>query len=113
MADRAKEHNHIVDAACEHAADQNPQQPWHITELRGKHRSKQRTGRGNGGKVVPEEHVLICGDIVLSVRITHSGRLTGFIDIENFLSDEQTIEAVCDRKNAESGENNRYSVHAG
>ena len=100
-------------AAGKHTTDQNPQKTGHIAELCGKHRSKQRTRRSNSGEMVTEKDVLVGGDVVLTVRVAYSRSLTGFIDIENFLGDEQTVETVSYRKDAESGENDGYSVNAG
>ena len=88
MAHGHEEHDHVVHAARENGADQNPQQAGQIAELRGKHGPEQGTGRGNGGEVMAEEHVLIGLDIVLTVGVLHGGGDAVGVNVEHLGGDE-------------------------
>ena len=97
-------------AAGEHTADQNPQQTGQITELRSKHRTEQRTGSGNGGKVMTEQHELIGLDIVLTVSVLHSGGHAVGIHVEHLGCNKQAVETISDCKNAERCKDDRYGI---
>ena len=113
LAHRAEEHDHVVHAAREHAADQNPEKSGHVAELRRENRPEQGARCGDGREMVSEENVLVRRHVVLTVGVFHGGGLTGFIDVEHLGRDEQTVEAVCDRKDAQGGKDNGQRVDAG
>ena len=113
VAHRAEEHDHVVHAAREHAADQNPEKSGHVAELCRQHRPEQRARCGDGREMVSEKNVLVRRHVVLTVGVFHGGGLTGFIDVEHLGRDEQTVEAVCDRKDAQGGKDNGQRVDAG
>ena len=46
---------HVLDAAADDGADQDPQRAGQIAELRGERRADQRAGAGDGGEVVAED----------------------------------------------------------
>lgn len=113
VANRAEEHHHVVHAAGEHAADQDPEEPRHIAELRSENGPEKRTCGRDGGEVVPEEHVLVGRHEVLAVIVFDGGRFARGVDIEDFLSDEKPVEAIGDGEYAESRKDDRKRIHAG
>ena len=111
VANRAEKHDHVVHAASEHAANQDPEQTRQIAELRCQHRTEQRTGSRNGGKVMPEEHVFISGDVVFAVLKAVCRGFARRIDVEHLLRHPQTVETVCDGKDAQRRKYDGDCIH--
>jgi len=89
-----------MDRAGHHAADQNPQRARKVAELRGQNRAKQRAGRGDRGEVMPEQNIFVRLDVVVTV-VDRNGRCDAvLVQFHHLVGEKQTIEAVCNRKNA-------------
>ena len=110
VAHGAEEHDHVVHAACEHAADQNPEQARHVAELRCENWAEKRAGCRNGCEMVAKEHVLVGRDIVLPVAVLDGRRLAGFIEAEDLGRNEETVEAVSNGKDTERGKDDCQCV---
>ena len=54
-AGRHEQDGHVLHAAAEHGADQQPQRAGQVAELHGQGGAHQRAGAGNGGEVVAEQ----------------------------------------------------------
>ncbi len=111
VAHRAEQHDHVVHAAREHAADENPEQAGHVAELRGQHGSEQGAGCRDGGEMVPEEHVLVGIHIVVAVGVLDGRRHTGVIQVQHLVCNEQAVKTIPYRKDTQGCENHRKSVH--
>ena len=111
MPHRGEQHDHIVHAAREHAADENPEQAGHVAELGGQHGSEQGAGGGDGGEMVPEEHVLVGIHIVVAVGVLDGRRHTGVIQVQHLVCNEQAVKTIPYRKDTQGCENHRKSVH--
>ena len=111
MPHRGEQHDHIVHAAREHAADENPEQAGHVAELGGQHGSEQGAGCGDGGEMVPEEHVLVGIHIVVAVGVLDGRRHTGVIQVQHLVCNEQAVKTIPYRKDTQGCENHRKSVH--
>ena len=71
---RQEQHRHVLHAAAEHGADENPQRARQIAELRGQRGTDQRTRAGNGGEVMAEHHPAIGRHEVAAVVEPHRWR---------------------------------------
>ena len=85
-----------MDAAGHHAADQDPESARHITELGGDDRAKQRTGRGDGRKVVSEQDVFVGLDVVVTVVDGFGGCCTVFAQVHDLVGQVQAVDPVRD-----------------
>ena len=94
MPHRGEQHDHIVHAAREYAADENPEQAGHVAELGGQHGSEQGAGCGDGGEMVPEEHVLVGIHIVVAVGVLDGRRHTGVIQVQHLVCNEQAVKTT-------------------
>ena len=108
---RGEQHDHIVHAACEHAADENPEQAGHVAELGGQHGAEQGAGGGDGGEMVPEEHVLVGIHVIVAVGVLDGRRHTGVIQVQHLVCNEQAVKTIPYRKDTQGCENHRKSVH--
>ena len=107
----SEEHDHIVHAAAERCADQNPERAGQKSELRRQHRPNQRSRSRDGSEVVTENHPAICRDKIFSV-ILHKCRGSAFvIENENFGGEPFGIETVADSESAQAGDNDPECVN--
>ena len=68
VAPGGEEHDgHVLHAAAQHRADQNPQRARQVAELRRQRRADQRAGAGDGGEVVAEHDPFVGGHEVAPV----------------------------------------------
>ena len=68
--------------------------PGQIAELRGEHRSHQRTRAGDGGEVVAEDDPLIGGLEIVAVAQALGGRGALVVQRHDARRDELGVEAV-------------------
>ena len=108
----AEQHHHVMDAAREDAANQNPEHAGHITELGRQHGAQQRASRSNGRKVVSEQHKFVGFDVVVSVRVFDRRGWTGVIQVQNFTGDVKPVEPVADGEDAQCGKDDRDGINA-
>ena len=85
---REKQHRHVLDRAGKHRAGENPQRARQIAHLRGKHRTDERAGAGDGRKMVAVEHVAIGRNVIEAVVVALGGRGARRIDAERPVGDE-------------------------
>ena len=69
MAHRRHQHGEVLHASGQHRADQQPQESGREAELRRQRRSHQRTGAGDGREMMPEQHPLRRGHVVVPVFV--------------------------------------------
>ena len=100
VAHRGEQHDHVVHAAREHAADENPQQAGHVAELGRQHGAEQGARRGDGGEVVAEQDVLVGVHVVVPVGVLDGGRRPRVVQVQDLVGDEQTVKPVADGENA-------------
>ena len=94
MPNRADQNREILHATGEHRADQQPDQSWRKTELGGKRWAHQRTGTGNGGEVMTEQHPFRRRHIVVVVFIQVSRRYSTIVQGHDLGREKRAVEAV-------------------
>ena len=95
-ADRNEQDEEILHGAGEHHAGENPERAGKIAHLGGEHRAHQRSGPGDGGEMVTEEHVFVGGHVIQAVIARVGGGLPGGVELEDGTGEEQAIEAIGD-----------------
>ena len=102
VASRGQEqHGHVLHGAGEHDPREDPERAGQITHLRGQHRADQRSGAGDGGEMVAEQHVAVGRHVVEPVIVAIGRRLPRRVDAEHLVGDEQRVEAVGDEVDAD------------
>ena len=71
---RADEDEKVLHGAAQDDADDDPQRPRQVAELRAQRRPDQRTGAGDGGEVVPEDDPAVGRNEVVAVVDALGGR---------------------------------------
>ena len=71
---REEQHQHVLNRAREHDADEDPQRARQVTHLRREHRPHQRPGAGDSCKVVPEQDAAFGRHVVEAVVAPPGGR---------------------------------------
>ncbi len=66
-ANGCEENDEVLHRAAQHRADNDPQRARKISELRGKDRADERSGAGNGGKMMSEDDPFIGGFVIVTV----------------------------------------------
>jgi hypothetical protein len=98
-----EQHDEILHRAGKHHAGQNPEHAGQIAHLRGQHGAHERACPGNGREVVPEQHVLVGGNVVEPVVVTPGGRLAGAVQAEHLVGNEAAVVAIRDQVDAYGG----------
>ena len=89
-----EQHHEVLDCTGKHHASQDPQHAGQVAHLCGQHRTNQRTGTGNRGKVVTEQHPLVGRHIVQTVVVTPGRCHARGIQTQYLVGNEQTVVAV-------------------
>src|SRR5207245_1393021 len=66
-AHRREQDDEILYGATQHRADDDPQRPRQVAELRGQRRTYQRAGSGDRGEVMAEDDPLVGGLEIVAV----------------------------------------------
>jgi len=112
MPHRGEEHDHVMHGAGHDCADDDPQRTRKIPELRGQHRPHQGPGRGNGGEMVPEEHVAVGLHVIDAVSHDHGRRPPRRIYPQGPAGKEKSVIAIGDSKDAQRNEYQSKRVHS-
>ena len=72
--DRDRQHQVVLDAPGEHGADDDPDGARQVAHLHGQHRADQRTGAGDRGEVMAEQHPPVGRHVVGAVLEQLGGR---------------------------------------
>ena len=80
-ARRQEQDRHVLHAAAEHAADQDPQRARQIAELRRERRADQRTGAGDRGEVMAEHDPAMRRHEVAAVVQPHRRRCARGVEL--------------------------------
>ena len=72
-ADARRQHQKILHRPGQTNADDDPEQPRHIPELRRQHRPNQRPRPADRGEVMAEQHPLVGRVIILPIRLRIAG----------------------------------------
>ncbi len=70
---RSEKHNHVVHAAAESCADQDPKRAGQKTELRRQHRADQRPRPRDRREMMAENHPTICRDKIFAIFCATAG----------------------------------------
>src|SRR4029450_6360021 len=81
---RGEQNDHVVHAAAESGADQDPKSAREKTKLRSQHRTDERTGAGDRSEMRSGCHPAIRWHIIFVVVSQNSGRCTLLIENEHF-----------------------------
>ena len=102
----SEEHNHVVHAAAERRADQNPKRAREKSKLRRQDRTNQRSRPRDRGKVVAENHPAIGRDKIFAVILHH--RRSGALVVQDQDLGRQpfAVETIADREGAKAGGDN-------
>ena len=95
--DRGEQNDHVVHAAAESGADQDPKSTGQKTKLRSQHGADQGSGSGNGGEMMTENHPAIRWHIILVVISQNSRRGALLIQNEHFGREPFAVKAIADR----------------
>ena len=112
MSYGGEKHDHIMNPARQHRTDDDPERPGQITELGGQHRSQERTGSGNCGKVMAEEDIPVGLHVIMAVSHRDGGSGSLRSQIENSVCDEQSVIAVGQRENTQRNDHESQCIHA-
>ena len=69
----SEQNDEVLHGAAEHGAEEDPEVPGKIAELRGQGGTHQRAGSGDGGEVVAEEDPFVGGLEIHAVAQTFGG----------------------------------------
>ncbi len=105
-SDRGEKNDHIVNAAAERCADQDPERAGQKTKLRCQHRADQRSRTGDCRKMMPENHPTISRDVISAVVMQHSWGSPLVIEHEYFCCQPFAIETVANGSCAKPRHNN-------
>ena len=100
---RDEQHDEVLHRAGKHHAAQNPQHARQVAHLRSQHRADQWAGAGDGGKVVAEQHILICRHIVQTVVMAPGRGLARAVQAHDFGRQVEAVVAVGDQVGADGG----------
>ena len=98
----SEKHNHVVHAAAERCADQNPECSRQKTKLRGEHRADQWSRSRDRGKVMAENHPAICRDKIFAIGLHDGRRRALVIEDKNFGREPFAVETIADGESAQS-----------
>ena len=85
--------------------------PGKVAPLRGQHRPDQRSGPGNGGEVVAEQHDPLGGMIVHAVAQPMGGRRVVVVQDGHLGRQEGPVEPIGDRKRRQRHDHQPQRVH--
>ena len=97
--------------AGEADADDEPDQPGRVAELRREHRADERTGAGDRGEVMAEQHPAAGRMIVLAVVQRVRRRDARVVERHDPRGDEGAVVAVGDRQDAEDRQDEVKRAH--
>jgi hypothetical protein len=111
VAARGEEQDgHVLHATAEHRAHQQPERARQVAELHRQGGADQRTGAGNGGKVMPEHHPAMGGNVVAAVVQSFGGRGAGLVDHVHPGLDPLGVKAVAQGVDAHGRRNDPQGV---
>ncbi len=87
--------------AGEHRAGKDPKRAGEIAHLCGEDGADQRSGAGDRGEMVTEQHVTVRRDVIETVIVTMGRRRPDGIDSEHLAGDEERTEPVGDEIDAD------------
>ena len=90
-------------AAAERRADQNPKRARQKSKLRRQHRTDQRPGPGDRGKMMAENHPAIRRDKILAVILHDRRRGALIVQDQNLRRQPFAVETIADREGAKPG----------
>jgi hypothetical protein len=93
---RHEQHHHVLHAAAEHGADQNPKCARQVAELRRERWTDQRTGAGDGGEVMTEHHPFIGRYEIAAVAEAHRRCGARRIQHQHACRDPGAVEPIAD-----------------
>ena len=108
---RRPERDEVVHRAGETHADDEPEQARRIAELRGEHRTDQRTGAGDRREMMAEEHPAVRRIVVCAVVLPVRRRDARVVERHHLGGDERAVVPVGDRQNAQDGKHDVQSMH--
>ena len=101
----------VVHGSSEHDADEQPEKPREITELRREYRADQGTSPGYGGEVMTKQHPFVGRMIILPViqGMCRSGSCS--VEGDHLCRNEGAIVAVGYGKDTQSAKDEWQGVH--
>ena len=100
----------ILHGAAQHRADDDPERARQIAELRGQHRSDQRSRAGDGGEVVAEDDPFVGGLEIVAVAQPLGGRGALVVERHHARGDEFGVKAIADGVGAGRGQHQPDAV---
>ncbi len=99
--------------AGEADADDDPDQSGRVAELRGEHRTDERSGAGDRGEVMTEQHPSRRDVVVVAVGPDVRGRRAAVVERHDARGEERAVIPVGERQNPEDGEDDVEGPHSG
>ena len=103
---RAKQNDEILHRAAEHDADENPQRPRQITELRGEHRPDERSRPGNGREMMAEDDPFVRLHEILAVVVDLARRGAAVVERQHARGNPFGVKPVADGVGADRRDEN-------
>ena len=94
-AHRRDQHHKVLYTTCQDRSPQDPKKAGSESELSRQRRSHQRSGAGNGGKVVSELHPPGRSNVVVPVRIEVAGSGAAVVKRQRLCGNVCAVVAVC------------------
>src|SRR5262249_46316234 len=98
-------------ASGENRANKDPEEAGRKAELCGERGPYQRSGAGNGGEVMTEEHPLRRRNVVVAVFVDMCGSGAGIVEREYLRGYEGAVEAIAESEHAEGSQHYGECVH--
>src|SRR5262249_22222414 len=98
---RQEQDDHVLDAATDYGAHENPQRAGQIPELRSERGADERTRSGYGGEVMAEDHPAMRRDIVATVVEALGRRGARGIRRQHLRGDPGGVETVAEKVDAD------------
>ena len=99
-SDRAEKNDHVVHAAAESGADQDPKRARKKPKLRRQHRPNERARPGDRSEMMTENHPAICRNKILSIFMRDRGRGALIVQDQDLRCQPFAVEAIADREGA-------------
>ena len=90
----------VLDTAAQNTAEHDPEGAGEVSELRRQDRSHQRSGSGDGGKMMTEHYPLVGGHEIMAVLKALRGGGALIVEFEHAQGDKPAVEPVADRIDA-------------
>ena len=110
-ARRRPQDRHVVHGAGEAAAGDQPDESGRVAALRGQRRPDERSGAGDGGEMMAEEHPAAGRIVVVPVVFRMRRGDARIVERHDLRRDERAVVAVSDGHDRQRGDDDVESLH--